>query len=285
MASSVQKEMLHAIQRVLLPIVRLLLHTGISFKDFAKVAKMAYVQAATEDYGIRGRPTNVSRVAVITGLTRKEVKSIRDSGWSTNRADENWWEVNFPPSDLLHFWHTDPDFCEQNGMPLPLQFGGDFPSFTDLARRYAGDIPPGAMRVELTRTGSVAVNENGMLIPIKRHCAPMVLDAVFVQTIGYSLSRLADTVLRNAHQMDVPEGQRDGNFERYVWTQNLTDADKKEFKALSERRASELLIELDDWIGDREQRAGVGRDQANAGAPQRSVEGDCGLGFYYFGGQ
>jgi len=284
MASPVQKEMLHSFQRIMLPVVRLLLRTGIGFKEVAKIMKMAYVQAATEDYGIRGRPTNISRVAVMTGLTRKEVKGIREKGWTTREGyDRDWWETNFPPSDLLHFWHTDPDFLSEAGTPLPLPFSGEFPSFSDLTKRYAGDIPPGAMRVELKRTGTVSEDDDGVLHPLKRHCVPYELGVNFVQTIGYSLSRLADTVLKNSKQFEYPLDARHGNFEKYVWTQNLSDHDQAEFKALAEQKALALLVELDDWIGEREQIASIGREQPNRGVSQRSVEGECGLGIFYFG--
>jgi len=220
----------------------------------------------------------------MTGLTRKEVKAIRDKGRTTRGGgDSEWWETNFPPSDLLHFWHTDRDFLTKEGAPLPLPFSGEFPSFSDLTRRYAGDIPPGAMRVELKRTGTISEDEDGILVPLKRHCVPYELDVNFVQTIGYSLSRLADTVLKNSKRFENQSESTSGNFEKYVWTQNLSDADQVEFKALAERKALALLIELDDWIGEREQRGNIGREQPNPGLPQRSVESDCGLGIYYFG--
>lgn len=283
MANAVQKEMIHSFHRILLPMVRLLLRTGIGFKEFAKIAKLAFVQAATDDYGIRGRPTNISRVAVMTGLTRKEVKAIRDKGWSeAEREDDDWWENNFPPSDLLHFWHTDPDFLNDDGTPKILPFSKPFPSFADLTRRYAGDIPPGAMRVELKRSGAIQENEAGVLVPLKRHCVPYELDEKFVQTIGYSLSRLANTILKNSEQFEQSLDSHAANFERYVWTQNLSDEDQVEFKDLAERKAFELLVELDDWIGRREQKENIGRDRPNPGQPQRLVEGECGLGIYYF---
>ena len=77
-------------------ICRLLLRHEIGFREFSDLAKAAFVQVATEDYGIRGRPTNISRVAVMTGLTRKEVKRLRDFnvefGYSAN-------ELGFVMSD------------------------------------------------------------------------------------------------------------------------------------------------------------------------------------------
>ena len=60
------------------PIARVMLRAGISWRELSDVLKTTYVEVATEDFGIRGRPTNISRVAILTGLTRKEVRRLRD---------------------------------------------------------------------------------------------------------------------------------------------------------------------------------------------------------------
>ena len=59
-------------------IVKILLRYGIGFSEFAEIVEdcVSSMSAATE-FGIRGRPTNISRVAVMTGLTRKEVRRLR----------------------------------------------------------------------------------------------------------------------------------------------------------------------------------------------------------------
>jgi len=223
----------------------------------------------------------------MTGLTRKEVKSIREKGWHQGaEKNEDWWEMNFPPSDILHFWHTDPDFCTADGQPRELPFSGEFPSFTDLTRRYAGDIPPGAMRVELKRANAVEEDATGVLKPVKRFCIPYDLDIHFVQTIGYSFSRFSETILLNSMGFPEIDGgafQPAGNFEKYVWTQNLSREDMAAFKEYAEEKALKLLVELDDWIGQREQNTRDGQAPTDVRLPQRLVQNDCGLGIYYFG--
>ena len=65
--------------RVLLrPVVRLLLKSGITWKEFAEVAKSVFVEVATREFGIRGRPTNTSRVAILTGINRHDVAKQRE---------------------------------------------------------------------------------------------------------------------------------------------------------------------------------------------------------------
>ena len=78
MQDDTQRQIHSVILLVLRPIARLLLRGGIGYREFSEISKTAFVQVATKDYGLRGRPTNISRVAVMTGLTRKEVRRIRD---------------------------------------------------------------------------------------------------------------------------------------------------------------------------------------------------------------
>jgi len=59
-----------ALQKMLLPLVRILLRSGIPYGLFADIAKQAYVKIASEEFNISGRKQTVSRMAVITGLKR-----------------------------------------------------------------------------------------------------------------------------------------------------------------------------------------------------------------------
>ncbi|PHR86595.1 MAG: hypothetical protein COA80_19525, partial [Leeuwenhoekiella sp.] len=67
-----------ALYRILRPMARLLLRNGISFAEFAELVKRAYVDAAMEDFSDKRKKPTDSRTAVMTGLTRKEVKKQRE---------------------------------------------------------------------------------------------------------------------------------------------------------------------------------------------------------------
>ena len=86
MQEKLKQQVLDAFQLLMRPMVRILLRYGIGYREFVEVAKTTYVGVASSDFGIRGRPTNISRVAVMTGLTRKEVKRIRDKIISGERS-------------------------------------------------------------------------------------------------------------------------------------------------------------------------------------------------------
>jgi hypothetical protein len=166
MQDTIHSQILIALLIALRPLARVLLRAGIGQREFNEVSKAAFVDVATKDYGLRGRPTNISRVAVMTGLTRKEVRRIRDK----NESGENIGGTRGTPMGvLLHQWYTEPDFLNPDGTPLDLPFDGSSNSFFELVRRFGGDIPPGAMRTELVRIGVVEELINGRLRPLKRN--------------------------------------------------------------------------------------------------------------------
>ena len=76
-SEALRPRLLEALGRVLEPVVLPLLKSGISWKEFSDLAKEKFVTVATEAFGIRGRPTNVSRVAILTGLDRRDVAKLR----------------------------------------------------------------------------------------------------------------------------------------------------------------------------------------------------------------
>ena len=151
---------LAALLKALRPIARILMKAGVGYREFSEISKSAFVDVATSDYGLRGRPTNISRVAVMTGLTRKEVKRLRDKIAAGTQIDM---QRVVPPAEIIEKWHSDSAFLDSSGRPKTLSFDGPTPSFAALVKKYGGDIPPGAMRTELKRVGAISEDESGQL--------------------------------------------------------------------------------------------------------------------------
>jgi hypothetical protein len=278
MQSPVQKEILSATRLLLKPLVKFLLRAGIGFREFSQVCKHTFVEVATSEYGIRSRPTNISRVAVMTGLTRKEVKSLREEP-SDTEAGNIWLGKLNPPTQILHYWHNDPNFCKQPGEPMPLSVAGKSPSFAELVHSHAGDIPPGAMRVELERADAIKETEDGKIIPTKQHYIPVDLDEKFVDSMFFSLSNLATTIVNNSLYAENDAGLMPRRFERYIWSSKITPLDAEEFEMMTREKGTQFLKELNDWLGEREQ---LRRDEGFQPATETRNELSYGVGMYSF---
>jgi hypothetical protein len=169
MSETLHSSILRALLVALKPLVRALLSAGVGYREFADVAKVAFIHEASNEFGLRGRPTNVSRVAIMTGIARKEVKRIRDAS-----LDEYFFSPvrESPVAITLSRWHADSRFCDSAGTPKILNYDGPGDTFVQLVADFAGDLPAGAMRVELKRLGAIEELSNNRLRVLKRYFMP-----------------------------------------------------------------------------------------------------------------
>jgi len=259
---------LFALLKALRPIARFLMKAGIGYREFAEISKCAFVDVATSDYGLRGRPTNISRVAVMTGLTRKEVKRLRQKISSGNQVVLN---RVIPPAEIIQKWHSDPTFLDERDRPLTLPFDGESPSFSDLVKKFGGDIPPGAMRTELKRVGAILESDDGHLTVIKRYFRPITEQAQLQRALGQAMYGIANTINHNLGQFEDKSW-----IERIAYSQSIREPDRNRVKRISSDRASEFVESINDLFSAYE------TIYAEEPSEDRSELTVVGVGVYYF---
>ncbi|MEO0345595.1 MAG: DUF6502 family protein [Pseudomonadota bacterium] len=244
MSDRAQEKLLDLLFRVLRPLVHLLIESGIGHREFSEVAKRAYVDVASKNYGIRGRDTNISRVAVMTGLTRKEVKRLRDESAGSESPAE---VKQLPAGRVLQFWHTDREFLDDEGNPMTLNFSEDAPSFYRLTRKYAGDIPAGALRTELKRAGAVSIGEDGTLKPLRREFRVLDPSAQFEWALGRTIYGAMANSKYNFFERKVQ-----GSKKFSLWPSRIVEAarvareDVAQVKEIVSKQSMEFCESLDD---------------------------------------
>lgn len=267
MRDDIKKQILGAFLVVLKPIARILLRFGIGYREFAEIMKTAFVDVASSDFGLRGRPTNISRVAVMTGLTRKEVRRIRD------KIAEGEHLVVVKPTpmwDILHYWHSDPQFLDSTGKPARLPFSGDGKSFSALVRRFGGDIPPGAMRTELKRVGAIDDDENGNLRVLKRTFRPKGDHDSLVASLVHGVYPLIATVSHNTDPNRVGSTWT----QRIAFTQSVSQSDVPRLKRIAGDRIESFAESIDDLFMAYET-----LDEEEAKGPDKAT---LAVGVFYF---
>ncbi len=247
--------------------MRILLRNGLAYSDFAEVVKQVYSDVAREDLAqLRGRVTD-SRVAIVTGLTRKEVKRLRELG------DEGYERVSWGGANratrVLSGWHRDPDFTDDSGAPKDLSMSDAERGFPALVRRYSGDMPVSAMFEELERVSAVRRTRGGKVRVLKRAYVPESGAAEGVRMLGSATHDLLSTIDHNLSR--GPEQQP--YFQRVVFDNRLDRAALPLFRRLTAEHAQKLLELLDDWMEAHAVPAGREGDG-------RSVR--AGVGVYFF---
>lgn len=239
MQEKLRKQVLNALLIVVRPVVKILLRYGIGYREFVEIVKTAFVDVASSDYGIRGRPTNISRVAVMTGLTRKEVRRLRDK---IAEGGDRITVKTTSLSDVLHHWYAQDEFTSADGAPIALPYSGENGSFSSLVRRFGGDIPAGAMRTEMKRVGAVEEGEDGLLTIIERTFRPSEDHDTLVTTLIHAAYPVLSNIVHNTD----PERTGDSWVNRVAFTRNLRPSEYGRFRRIAKDRMVEFVESIDD---------------------------------------
>lgn len=279
------KNQLHQSARHLLrPFVRLALRHGLSHAEFSQLLKGVYVEVARDDFTPVDKKPSDARVAVVTGLSRKEVKAQREQ-----------LESNAPPpprtanraTRVLSGWYQDPEFSDTNGDPLLLPMHGEV-SFATLVHRYSGDIPVGTLLDELLRVGAIAHEADGHLLKLKsRNYIPASSDPEGLRVLGNAAHDLLATLDHNLN----PNRESPSRLQRTVFSASLSPQATGVFRRIARDHMQQLIDILDEWLTAHET-PGVSKFATDKTDGEKSgTETDSGannvrsgVGLYYFEG-
>ncbi len=234
--------------RLMKPIARILLRSGVSFRELNELCKKTYIAVATDEFGVDGRPTNVSRVAMLTGMTRRDVRKVRLS------LDDEELEVlgrMNSATRLLSGWYQDVDFIDNAGNPLPLPESGPIPSFSELVKRYAGDIPVTTLLKELKNAAAIESPAGGLLVAKTRYYMPGRTTPATEETLlrsGSVLEDIGNTVDFNLRRRPEEETR----FERRATNLRIGAEKVSEFRQFIEKESEAFLEKVDTWLSDHE---------------------------------
>jgi hypothetical protein len=259
-----------AIERVLRPLFRILLRNHMSFKAFLDIAKRTYVEVAAAEFGIPGKKQSISRVALLSGLTRKEVQRLLDAPIANDaEAGERYNRA----ARVVAGWVRDKDYSDAQGNPkvLSLEEGAsqDPGSFAKLVRRFSGDIPSRAVLDELLRVGVVEMLDDKNIRLRTRAYVPESGDADKLNILGTDVADLVSTIDHN-----LQHGAADPFFQRKVMYDNVPVEALQEFRRLSASQAQALLERLDKWLSQ--------HDRDTHPRTEGTGQMRTGIGIYYF---
>ena len=263
MGQSVKEHLRLALRMMLKPLVKLLISQGVSHGDFSEAAKDVYVEVAIRHFDTSLK-VNQSKVAILTGLTRKEVKNVIDRAMASESFGKNFSR----PGRVLAGWHSDPRFLGPYGVPLELPYespiDGGMPSFVELVKTYSGDMAPRPMLKELIRVGAVVELENKSYKAVRRDFEPEALSPELVARLGKMGHYFFSTTAANIEK----KGQGSGNFDRRVFTsEGISQESMEHFDLYIKRRGQEFLEELDNWF--------VAKEKLDSNKPDRLNTGLC----------
>ena len=235
-----QKPLIAAILKLLRPLARILLRNGVSFGTFSDFAKWVYVDVACREFGIKGRKQSTSRVSVITGLSRREVMRVRKLPRPdvTSSAERHNRAVR-----VIAAWRRERDFLDSSGKPAALPFEGQGATFSELVKRFSGNVPPRAVLDELIHAGAATRQDDGKIGLLTRAYIPSHIDAHKLNILGTDVQHLISTIDHNLK----PE-TTEPIFQRKVSYDNLPDEILPKFHKIFAPKAQALLESADQWL-------------------------------------
>ena len=242
-----KNSLLDAFKKILRPFIGVLLRNGVSIAEFVELIKTAFVEVAANDFRVPGKKMSQSRVAIVTGLTRKEVARVIKEEHRRLYGYEG--SPQGRAARVLLGWHMDDDFVGPYGTPNDLQFDSkEGLNFSDLVKRHSGDMPARAMLDELMRIGAVEETKDGLYRVLMRSYIPPTLAPGGLDLMQKALADFHQTVIMNLEKQAVGSGR----FQRSVWSDSkLTEGELVDFEHFVRGTGQKYLEEMDDWLGKR----------------------------------
>ena len=264
MTQKVTKALSAAILRMLRPLVRLLLRHGISYGTFSDLAKWVYVDVADKEFAVPGRKQTVSRVSVLTGLSRKEVSRIESIETPDDDAIAHQYNR---AARVISGWLRDKHFIDAEGEAAVLPLEGKN-SFAELVKAYSGDMPVRAVLDELVRVKAVELKNDEVKL-LTHAYVPAEGEEEKMYILGTDVALLINTIDHNLENI-----QEKPHFQRKVAYDNLPEEILPQLRELSREKAQELLEEINRYL--------VKQDRDSNPQITGSGRKHAGLGIYYF---
>lgn len=236
-------QLLYSFRRVLRPLIRILIRSGVRYDEFLELVRGVYVESAVRD-GL-GDATKLTRakVSVATGVPRRDVDRFIDNDGALPPAPRT---LTKTLAEVLNAWHTDPQFVGPYGIPLELEVRGQKGrSFSDLVRSIDASANPNLVLDELIRLRTIVWSGDTHVRTVSRAFIPVEeMSPAQLEFFGNALTRLAGTLQFNLDRLNT--GKR---LERSVQADRGLPRDVMPiFEKHVRERVTELLTDLDNWM-------------------------------------
>lgn len=223
-----------ALSALLVPLAQAMVAHGVTLGTATEALKQALLTAAEQT---ADEKLSDSRASLLTGLHRKDVKRLRNTGDDAPKK-----RSSNAAALIISYWSTAPEFLDETGAPRVLSRKGDEtgPGFDDLVRRTRVDMAPGTVLETLIDQMSVEHGEKGQLRLISQAFLPTAGSAEQVAAYEATLSAHLEAATQNL--LAEPDAPR--NFDRAVRYSHLSPESIDELRQLSSERAQSLLQEV-----------------------------------------
>jgi hypothetical protein len=243
MLKNSRDHLLYAFRRVLRPLIRILVRSGVRYDEFLELVRGVYVESAVRDGLGDGSVPTRAKISVSTGVPRRDVDRFIDNDGALPPVTKS---LAATLSEVLNMWHTDPQFVGPYGIPLELEVNSQKNrSFLELVSVVNPAANAHDVLDELMRFRAVVWSGDTHVRTISRACIPVEeMSPAQLELFGNALTRLANTLQFNLDRLNAEK-----RLERSVISDRGLPKDVLPiFEKHVRERVSELLVDLDNWL-------------------------------------
>lgn len=221
--------------RLLRPLVRLLVRSGVTFPALVDLLRELYVNVAEYDFALADKNQTDSRVSLLTGIHRKEVRRLRGAGAPVNVVPA----AISRTSRILSRWIADARYTDPAGRPRPLPRVADGePSFEELVTSVTRDVRPRAVLDEWVDRGLARIDPEDRVTLVEEAYVPRGGDDQELYFFGRNLHDHIAAAVANV------EGRSPSFLERGVHYDGLSPELATRLQQISREAAIQALIDV-----------------------------------------
>jgi len=238
---------------------RVAIEAGVTAPVAHRLMKEALVETAEESFTLDGKRLTDSRISVLTGVHRKDIRAFRDEAAAAKREDAPSKPTIL--STVIGRWSADPALTESDGSPRALpRHSESGASFDSLVEQITSDVRPRTLLDELVRKGAVTVDADTDMIALTETA---LIGSVGMDDGLYFLERNVGDHIGAVTENMLAEAGAPTMVERAVFYNRLTPEAVDTLQQLSRDKGVALLEDLNRVALEfqTESRETVGADQ------------------------
>jgi len=231
-----QAALVKAISMLCRPLIRLLIEKGITFPQFRELMKTLYVEVATEYFALDDKTPSDSRVFVLTGIHRKDIKRIRQQ---SEQEDATITTSASLSAEIIARWTGMAEFLDDKNKPRALAKSGkgEAAGFEQLVSSVNKDVRPRVILEEWLRLNIVRMKGEQVVL----NKSAFVANKEFKEMayyLGHNVHDHLASCVNNILAEDEPM------LERSVYYASLTEDSVHKLKTIASKKGNDLLQQL-----------------------------------------
>jgi len=235
--ASPPKPLIAAVKRLLRPLVRLLIAKGVGLPVLTEILKQVYVDVAQGEFAAPGKKPTDSRISLMTGVHRKDVKRLRTK---RDRGPQAPRTIGIG-AQMVAQWVGSMATTDSKGRPLALPRQAESPggpSFDALVASISTDVRPRAVLDEWLRLGIAHLDKNGHVVLNRLAFVP---EKGLEEKAFYLGRNIHDHLAAAAHNL---LGEGNAQLERSVHYSDLTPESAAALAEAAEQAGMQSLLEI-----------------------------------------